>query len=56
MTFDEWMGRVNFLCAQLLGGLTSSDLPDLNYWDCWNEGVTPFHMFVEICEDNGFAN
>ena len=39
-TFSSWMTEVDtaihFLC-----GLISDDLPDVNYWDMWDEGKTP---------------
>jgi len=37
LLFDEWMGKVN---AALLAkyGVTSDDLPDVDYWKWWNRG------------------
>jgi hypothetical protein len=40
MTFNEWMEQVDCEIEQAYG-LSSSDLPDWNYADAFEDGMTP---------------
>lgn len=56
MTFQEWMNKVD---GELVNrcGMTSSDLPDYNYRDMYDDEV-PFNdtdMIDEILEEAGFS-
>jgi hypothetical protein len=41
MSFEKWMAMVDSILADRIGGMTSSDLPDLCYRDLWLDGFTP---------------
>lgn len=40
LTFEEWMAEVNRLMVGKCG-MGSEDLPDWNYRDAYNDGLTP---------------
>jgi len=40
-TFEEWMKLVDIIIADKVGGLTSMDLPDIDYSTMWRENKTP---------------
>lgn len=40
LLFDEWMQKVNDICWERYG-LSADDLPDVPYYDWYDEGVTP---------------
>ena len=46
--FNVWMKAVNQLLAKELLGLDSEDLPDQNYWDMWNDGMSPSEGYREV--------
>lgn len=48
--FDSWMDRVDQELFALFG-CVSLDLPDHDYWDCWDQGVSPRNMAVTVIND-----
>lgn len=48
LSFDGWMARLNALFASNLMGLDTDDLPDQNYWDMWNDDMTPGEAYREV--------
>jgi hypothetical protein len=40
LPFEDWKERVDATIVRLVG-LGSDDLPDCNYWDMWERGVSP---------------
>lgn len=39
ITFEQWMTKVDdAIDAQV--GMTSADLPDCDWWNWWNDGVS----------------
>jgi hypothetical protein len=40
-TFEVWMTEVDNNIANVLCGMTSSDLPDVCYMDWYENGMTP---------------
>ena len=51
MTFEEWIAKVDAILISICG-LGHSDLPDMAYWDSWDDGVTPQEMVEDVLEDN----
>ena len=49
--FNAWMKGVNNLLANRLAGLTSEDIEDRDYWNMWNDGMTPSQGFNQIIEE-----
>lgn len=53
MTFEAWMEEVNteieYTC-----GLTSSDLPDVAYYDMYEDGLSPSSAAMEALENAGY--
>lgn len=50
MTFKQWMTNVDkHMCNYT--GLTSDDLPDLNYWDMWYSEVSPLDVAIEVLSE-----
>ena len=39
-SFEEWKNEVDRVLEEKTG-MTSSDLPDINYYGLWEEGVSP---------------
>jgi hypothetical protein len=50
MTFDSWTERIDYLLMQKIG-LYSSDLPDQEYMDMYEDGLTPVQAVNEILEN-----
>ena len=40
-SFDEWMAEVDSAIENEVY-MISDDLPDVDYWDMWDNGLTPF--------------
>jgi len=51
--FDTWMAMVN-LYVERLCGLGTDDIPDYNYWDNFNAGITPEDTAYEAVEAAGY--
>jgi hypothetical protein len=51
--FDTWMVMVNLQVEQLCG-LGVNDIPDYNYWDNFDAGVSPEDTAYEALEASGF--
>lgn len=45
--FNAWERGVNNLLEKNLG-LGIMDLPDQNYWDLWNSGISPSEGYREV--------
>ena len=39
--FEVWMAKVDDIISDLCEGMTSADLPDIDYWLFWTTGVSP---------------
>jgi hypothetical protein len=39
--FNQWKAKVDAILSKKLGGLTSDDLPDIDYWSLWQDRVSP---------------
>lgn len=44
LTFEQWLKKVDEILEDLLVGLNSQDLPDMNYRDYYDEGTSPKRM------------
>lgn len=53
MTFKGWMVQVDGILEAKLG-LTSRDLPDLDYYDMFEDGMTPLAAAYKALRENGF--
>lgn len=51
--FDTWMAMVN-LYVEHLCGLGVDDIPDYNYWDNFDAGISPKVTAHEALEAAGF--
>ena len=47
-SFEVWMAEVDALIAEELGGLTSEDLPDAEYYDYYEADCTPLEVAAEV--------
>lgn len=40
LTMNQWLKRVDAILLSRIG-MTSSDLPDFDIWNMWNDGCSP---------------
>lgn len=40
MTFEHWMSKVDFYIDEMIG-MSSYDLPDIDYYSLYDSGCTP---------------
>ena len=48
--FETWMKEVDDLISAECEGLTSEDLPDQDYMDCFEHDMSPEDMAFEVLE------
>jgi hypothetical protein len=53
LTFDEWMMKVDDEISGIVG-LSSSDLPDIDYMAGWEGGADPAEVAQEALDYAGF--
>lgn len=53
MTFENWIKEVDKILISTCG-LGHDDLPDMAYWDCWDDGLTPQEMADDVLDENGW--
>lgn len=51
MTFDKWMGQVNLVLSSRIWGLDSDDLPDLDWFDMYDSGMSQFEAADTAIEE-----
>ena len=51
MTFKNWIKEVDTILIAICG-LSHDDLPDMPYWDYWDDGVTPQEMADFTLDEN----
>lgn len=49
-TFEQWMEEVNVALVSMCG-MGSEDLPDWNYWDAWDDGISPKSAAADVLEE-----
>lgn len=52
-TFEMWMNEVDALLEETCG-LSSSDLPDVAYYDMYDDGLSPRSAAREALENAGY--
>lgn len=52
-TFDEWKRLVDRAVVKR-SGIGCDDLPDVDYWQMWNDGTSPDDAMIEVLETAGF--
>ena len=53
LTFKVWLRHVDRQVSKKCG-LGCMDLPDIDYWNLWNDGVEPRDAAFEVLEEAGF--
>jgi len=49
--FDQWMEKVDYCVAMLFCGLSTSDLPDVDFWGLFDGGDTPEEAALFVIEN-----
>jgi len=49
--FDQWMEKVDYCVAMLFCGLSTSDLPDVDFWELFDGGDTPEEAALFVIEN-----
>lgn len=52
-TFAAWKCLVNVEVVAKCG-LSCDDLPDVDYWQMWHDGMTPEHAAIEVLDAADF--
>ncbi len=50
MTFESWLDKVDD-CFIKVTGLDRDTWPDQDYWNMWNDGLTPMEALLESIEN-----
>lgn len=51
LSFEDWCAKIDAELRDMLG-LGRDDLPDMLYWQSWNDGESVDGMLIQICEEN----
>lgn len=54
MPFKVWMGKVDKVLISITDAFDSGGLPDIGYWDLWNDGASPEEAAAEALENAGY--
>lgn len=49
--FDQWIKELDLLLANVLGGLTTEDLPDREYREMFESGLSPMQIAQNMTKD-----
>ncbi len=52
-TFVQWKARVN-VCVIARAGVCTDDLPDVPYYDWFEDGISPQEATEMVLEESGF--
>lgn len=50
MTFENWLKAVD-RCFVNATGMFRDDWPDQDYWNMWNDGLTPMEATIDAIEN-----
>ena len=54
MTFSEWMKRVDAVLVRICG-MGSDDLPDVDYWELFDNDSDPAYAALHALEAAGYG-